>query len=81
VEKSVSNSKLLDYIIERAESIKNNRGNKILTVNHIFAAVLEYIDGFKNLQDFSKYGDPTEAEALFEMMINITLTDTVSNHF
>lgn len=74
---NIKNSKLLNYLFECAEGIKNNRGNKILTVNHIFAAVLEYINGLSNIQDSSKYGEASESEALFEMVNSITLSDPV----
>ncbi len=78
MEQNISNSKLLNHIFECAENIKLNKGNSVLTVNHIFAAVLEYIDEMKKAQDFAKYGDASEAKALFEMFRNITLSDNVS---
>lgn len=78
MEKNISNSKLLDHIFECAESIKLNRGNKILTVNHVFAAVLEYISEFEDDPDYSKYGDATETEALLRMLDDIPLPNDIS---
>ena len=78
MENNISNSKLLEHIFECAESIKSNRGNKILTVNHIFAAVLEYVSEFKDNPDYSKYGDATEAQALITMFNEISLSYDIS---
>lgn len=39
---NLTNSKLLQHILESAETIKKEKGKKILTVNHVFAAVLSY---------------------------------------
>ena len=72
---NMSNSKLLEHIFERADSIKKKCGNKILTVNHIFAAVLECVKEYDNLQGFAELGDMSEAKAVFEMLRNITMTD------
>ena len=78
MENNITNSKLLEHIVECAENIKTNRKSNILSVNHIFAAVLEYIDELKQNSDYSKYGDATEAKALVALVGNLSLSDNVS---
>ena len=75
---NIANSKLLDHIFVCAEHLKINKGNKILTVNHIFAAVLEYINESKDGDNISLYGDESEAYALANLFSGITLPDDIS---
>lgn len=78
MEKNITNSKFLDYIFECAESLKNKSGNKILTVNHIFAAVLEFANENKDIQDFSEYNDAAERANLCALVSGITFFDDIS---
>ncbi len=78
MENNLTNSKVLDYLLARAERIKESKGSKILTVNYIFASVLEWTDEIKNLQDCSEYGDAAEIKVLCDMVSNIKLTDSIS---
>ncbi len=75
---NVAKSKLLSHIFERAEILKADNGNKVLSVNHIFAAMLEYIEEVNVSCDYSQYGDEAEARALYGLFCNIYLTDNPS---
>lgn len=77
MESVIANSTLLDHIVKCAENLKTNRGNKILTVNHIFAAALECIGELKSTQDYTKYGDKNETESLIKLFNDITLSSSV----
>ena len=62
---NLTNSKLLQHILESAETIKKEKGKKILTVNHVFAAVLQYCGDISNAADtFSEY-DSDEVDGLY----------------
>lgn len=76
---NIANSKLLEHIFECAENLKTKSGNKILSVNHIFAAVLEYVDETMGSQDYSKYGDELESKALFMLVSNVVLCSNISD--
>ena len=75
---NISNSKLLDHLYERAEKIKNKKGHNILTINHIFAAVLELVADCPG--DFSKYGNQSEGKAVFDLVADIVMSDTISSY-
>lgn len=77
MENNLTNSKLLDYLLARAEDIKERLGNKIVTVNYVFAAILEWVNEIKDVQDCSEYGDEAEIKALCDMVNDITLTDSL----
>lgn len=77
MEQNIINSKLLDQIIESAEKIKTDRGNKVLSVNHIFAAMLEYFNEISETEDFSTYDDPTEAKAVYDMINGMSSSETL----
>lgn len=76
MENSITNSKLLDHLLARAEGIKESIGNKIMTVNYVFAAVLEWVEENKDAQDCSRY-DEAEVKALCDMVNGIKLTDSL----
>lgn len=81
MEQDIKNSKLLDYIFESAERLKTSNGNKNLTVNHIFAAVLDYINEFKNNgNDYSQYGEETETYALVDLFEEVTFPKDLSSY-
>ncbi|MBQ8762728.1 MAG: AAA family ATPase [Clostridia bacterium] len=75
----MTNSKLLSHLFECAEKIKNNNGSKILTVNHVFAAVLEYCNNTSESQVNSEY-DVSEVKALFEIVNDITKSEKLSSY-
>ena len=76
MENSISNSKLLDHLLARAESIRESIGNGIMTVNYVFAAMLQWVDENKAAQCSSEY-DEAEVKALCAMIKEFKLTDTV----
>ena len=77
MENNMTNSKLLDYIIKCADQLKSEHGNKILTVNHIFASVLNYVDRLSSAGNFDEYGDAEEARALLELMKSVSLSQNL----
>lgn len=76
---NIANSKLLDCIFECAEELKTKSGNKILSVNHIFAAMLEHISETIGLKEAADFGDEIENNALFMMIGNVMLCDNISD--
>lgn len=76
---NIANSKILDCIFERAEKLKSKSGNKILTINHIFAAVLEHVSETMGLKETADFGDEIENNALFMMIGNVVLCDNISD--
>ncbi len=78
MENKLTNSKLLDHIIKCAEIKKTDSKNTVLTVNHIFAVMLECFSSSSSAQSLYEYGDSSEVDTLFEMISNIKLSDTVS---
>lgn len=76
---NLTNSKLLQHILESAETIKKEKGKKILTVNHVFAAVLQYCGDISNAADtFSEY-DSDEVDGLYRLVGDILLNGDASS--
>ena len=70
---NLTNSKLMQHILESAETIKKEKGKKILTVNHVFAAVLQYCGDISNAADvFSEY-DSDEVDGLYRLVVDILI--------
>lgn len=79
MDNKMTNSPLLENFFKRAEEIKQAHDRKILTVNHIFAAILEYLYSFSNMEAFEKYGDPAEAESLLRMGLDFVSPESVQD--
>lgn len=66
---NLTNSKLLQHILESAETIKKEKGKKILTVNHVFALKTQKgqrADGFLIISQHLKFH--TACNNIFEWM-------------
>lgn len=77
---NMKTTKLLDYIFKCAESLKEKKGNKILTVNHVFAAVLVYFNKLVKDSDPLKAGEPSESKSLMNLFGNIELPEDLSEY-
>lgn len=73
-------TKLLESILERANSIKDNSGDKILTVNHFFAAALEFCKRFSVDNDSFEEFDRSEVLALRSLLQDVDFSDGVSSY-
>ncbi len=73
-------TKLLESILERANSIKDNSGDKILTVNHFFAAALEFCKRFSIDKDSFEEFDRSEVLALRSLLQDVDFSDGVSSY-
>lgn len=68
---SLKNSEFLEYVINKAEELKKDKGYKILSVNHIFAAVLKYLIEKPNQDDVKEF-DKNELLQVTTLMSGIT---------
>ena len=75
--KEITNSKLLDHLLECAQEIKKKNGNKILSINHVFIAAMEYIESFKNPNKIEEIGDVEEIEALLKILGSISFSKSL----
>lgn len=75
MEQNKLNSKFLQYIFDKAEELKKEQNNKILTANHIVLAIINYFT--TNATGFSDSGDVNEILAVKKLMeTNHLLDDT-----
>lgn len=74
MDQNIKTSKLLEYILEYAEEIKSSRGNKILTVNHIFAAVLRYCKEVSAVSAPPEH-DASEVKAVCDMISTVQFSE------
>lgn len=77
---NISNSKLLQYLFERAEAIKNENGCKILTANHFFAAVLCCCENSKeSFESLSSVYGSEEVKDVYDIIGGILFIDEIKN--
>ncbi len=72
----MKNSVLLDHILERAKSFMIKVNKKSLSVNLVFAAILEYRYVVLNHENMGKYANMSETKNVLEMLKGIS-TDSI----